>query len=186
VYFLTQLCKIFIIALIFPITDDGSMEESLSDAFMHRTVDLVDYIGIYLAVTRVVGKGEMRIMVTSLGWGTAQLIGTKLLPLWMGARGTEFDWKYIQGAFTSNVDLVNLITAVGLLWLWSRNDSKQRQLITGIVILGVLCYKALILQILGMYLGLNSWLLVFGNAVVSLLFAAQTLSILLTYPQWSL
>ena len=73
---------------------------------MHKTVDLVDYIGIYLAVTKVVGKGEMRIMVTALGWGTAQIIGTKLLPLWMGARGTEFDWKYIQSAFTSNIDLV--------------------------------------------------------------------------------
>ena len=77
-------------------------------SFMLNTAHLVDFVGLYFAVTRVVGKGEMKVVATAVGWGTAQLIGTRVLPLWMGARGTEFDWKYVQSAFGANVELVSL------------------------------------------------------------------------------
>jgi hypothetical protein len=30
----------------------------------------------------------------------------RFLPLWVGARGVEFDWKYIQMSFDSNIALV--------------------------------------------------------------------------------
>jgi len=33
----------------------------------------------------------------------------RLLPLWVGARGVEFDWKYIQMCFESNINLVCII-----------------------------------------------------------------------------
>ena len=75
---------------------------------MLNTAYLVDYVGLYLAITRVVGKGEMKVVATAVGWGTAQLIGTRVLPLWMGARGTEFDWKYVQSAFGANIELVSV------------------------------------------------------------------------------
>jgi len=31
---------------------------------------------------------------------------TRLLPLWVGARGMEFDWKYMQMSFDANISLV--------------------------------------------------------------------------------
>ena len=34
---------------------------------------------------------------------------TRLVPLWVGARGVEFDWKYIQMSFDANVSLVSNI-----------------------------------------------------------------------------
>jgi len=30
----------------------------------------------------------------------------RFLPLWVGARGVEFDWKYVQMSFDSNISLV--------------------------------------------------------------------------------
>ena len=30
----------------------------------------------------------------------------RFLPLWVGARGIEFDWKYIQMSLDSNIALV--------------------------------------------------------------------------------
>lgn len=42
-----------------------------------------------------------------LGWATAELVMTRLVPLWVGARGVEFDWKYIQMSFDANVSLVS-------------------------------------------------------------------------------
>jgi hypothetical protein len=34
------------------------------------------------------------------------LIDFSLLPLWVGARGIEFDWRYIQLSLDSNISLV--------------------------------------------------------------------------------
>ncbi len=45
---------------------------------------------------------------TFIGWATAELVMTKLLPLWVGARGIEFDWKYMQMSFDANVALVSV------------------------------------------------------------------------------
>lgn len=40
------------------------------------------------------------------GWGTAEMVMTKVLPLWVGARGVEFEWTNLQSALDSNVNLV--------------------------------------------------------------------------------
>ena len=67
-----------------------------------------------------------------LGWATAELIMTRLVPLWVGARGVEFDWKYIQMSFDANVSLVsdshfitgtNLCITLGkvLFWLFDKD-----------------------------------------------------------------
>ena len=42
---------------------------------------------------------------------------TRLLPLWVGARGVEFDWKYMQMSFDANISLVSLQPFLSLcLW----------------------------------------------------------------------
>ena len=76
---------------------------------MKSTVDLGDLIGFYFILTSIVGKGEMRFMIAGLGWATAELVMTRFIPLWVGARGTEFDWKYIQMSLESNINLVSMI-----------------------------------------------------------------------------
>ena len=37
-------------------------------------------------------------MVAGLGWAFADFLLTRVLFLWVGARGVEFDWKYLQGS----------------------------------------------------------------------------------------
>ena len=39
----------------------------------------------------------------------AELISMRLLPLWVGARGIEFSWKYIQLSFEANISLVRFL-----------------------------------------------------------------------------
>ena len=46
--------------------------------------------------------------VCSIGWGLSEALATRLLPLWFGARGTEFNWKYIQSSFECNINLVSI------------------------------------------------------------------------------
>ena len=47
----------------------------------------------------------MRVLI---GWGTAEMAGTKIIPLWVGARGVEFQWTNLQSALDANVSLVCL------------------------------------------------------------------------------
>lgn len=70
------------------------------------TVDFADLVGLHFIMTQIAGKGELKILVAGIGWATAELIMTKFFPLWVGARGMEFDWKYMQMSLDSNINLV--------------------------------------------------------------------------------
>ncbi len=75
--------------------------------FVKCTADVIDIVGLYLIIHRgLSGKGEIRFLIGGLGWAAADVLSTRLYPLWIGARGIEFDWKYIQMSVESNVNLV--------------------------------------------------------------------------------
>ena len=74
---------------------------------MKTSIDIGDLVGLYLALTKISGKCEIKYLIAGAGWATAELIMTKFLPLWVGARGVEFDWKYIQMSLDSNISLVS-------------------------------------------------------------------------------
>jgi hypothetical protein len=90
--------------------------------FLKSTVDLADLVGLHFVMNKL-GKGHLKFLISGMGWATSELIMTKLvfrhlfvelfdlffcrfLPLWVGARGIEFDWKYMQMGFDSNISLV--------------------------------------------------------------------------------
>lgn len=64
-------------------------------------------------------------LVAGLGWGFAELVLTRLVFLWVGARGVEFDWKYIQKSFDANISLLNFITLAALVWMWTKRNSQH-------------------------------------------------------------
>ena len=45
--------------------------------------------------------------------------------LWVGARGVEFDWKYIQKSFDANISLLHFISLSGLTWMWSKRNTTH-------------------------------------------------------------
>ena len=66
-------------------------------------MDLADLIGLYVVIQKVAGKGQVKVLVAGLGWAFAELVLTRVIFLWVGARGIEFDWKYIQNSFEANI-----------------------------------------------------------------------------------
>lgn len=78
------------------------------------TVDLADLAGIYFILQRVAGKAQVKVLVAGLGWAFAEFVFTRLLVLWVGARGIEFDWKYIQKSLDANISLVTLLNLRGI------------------------------------------------------------------------
>ena len=111
--------------------------------FLKLTVDTTDLIGLYLIIQRVAGKGQVKVLCAGLGWAFAELILTRLIFLWVGARGIEFDWKYIQNSFDANINLIHYVTLSCLVWLWTRRVI-QKSVVPVLIILAVMCsYKTL-------------------------------------------
>lgn len=64
--------------------------------------------GILLVLNGIPGKGHAKVLTAGIGWAGAEVLLTRFLLLWVGARGAEFDWKYIQKSLESNINLVKI------------------------------------------------------------------------------
>lgn len=77
-----------------------------SQEFLRCSVDFADLVGLYIVLSRIPGKGHSKLITAGLGWATAEVILSRGLMLWVGARGAEFSWLYIQKCLDSNISLV--------------------------------------------------------------------------------
>jgi len=84
-------------------------DEYLFQEFLKATVDLADLGGLYLVLMGIPGKGHAKVLTAGVGWAGADILLSRFLLLWVGARGAEFDWIYVQKSFDSNISLVSLM-----------------------------------------------------------------------------
>uniref|UniRef100_A0A8C6SBK5 BOS complex subunit TMEM147 n=1 Tax=Neogobius melanostomus TaxID=47308 RepID=A0A8C6SBK5_9GOBI len=139
----------------------------LCKEFMKATVDLADLLGLHLVMSRNAGKGEYKIMVAAMGWATAELVMSRCLPLWVGARGIEFDWKYIQMSFDSNISLVHYIAMAAVVWMFTRYDLPKSYRLPVTVLLALCVYKAFLMELFVHVFLLGSWTVLLVKAVVT-------------------
>eukprot|EP00493_Phyllostaurus_siculus_P011263 UN11421 len=104
---------------------------------MKSTVDLADLLGLHILMTKIPGRGELKVLVAGLGWACAEFLTTKLVPLWVGAKGIEFDWKYTQLSLDSNISLVHYLGVATLMWLLARTDLQKTYLPVVFILLGL-------------------------------------------------
>uniref|UniRef100_V9LBG7 BOS complex subunit TMEM147 n=1 Tax=Callorhinchus milii TaxID=7868 RepID=V9LBG7_CALMI len=156
-YLFVQLCKMLFLATFFPTWDTSVGVYDFVGECMKATVDLADLLGLHLVMSRNAGKGEYKIMVAAMGWSTAELVMSRCIPLWVGARGIEFDWKYIQMSFDSNISLVHYISMAGLVWMFSRYDLPKHYRVPIAVLLGLTVYKAFLMESFVQIFSLGSW-----------------------------
>jgi len=162
-YALTQLCKMLILATFFPVpTSEDGLIDGLTRSpplleFFKTSIDLADLFGIYIVLNRIPGRGHSKILTAAIGWGTADLILTKFLAIWVGAKGVEFDWKYIQQSLDANINLIQHVGTTALVWLWTRHDLKQAfiPVVACLLVLG--SYKGLLIDIFMLYSNLDAW-----------------------------
>ncbi|VTJ55826.1 Hypothetical predicted protein [Marmota monax] len=145
--------------------------------FMKASVDVADLIGLNLVMSRNAGKGEYKIMVAALGWATAELIMSRCIPLWVGARGIEFDWKYIQMSIDSNISLVHYIVASAQVWMITRYDLYHTFRPAVLLLMFLSVYKAFVMETFVHLCSLGSWTALLARAVVTGLLALSTLAL---------
>ncbi|XP_055684899.1 BOS complex subunit TMEM147 [Lutzomyia longipalpis] len=159
IYAFTQLCKMLVLATFFPDTETISLSGDFNalGEFLRCTVDIADLMGLTLVLSRIPGKGHSKLITAGLGWATAELILSRALMLWVGARGAEFSWIYIQKCLESNILLVQHLTTATLLWLFSRHDldKKFAPIVTFLIV--ATTYKGLWLDGILHILHLGAW-----------------------------
>lgn len=75
--------------------------------FLRCSVEIADLLGIAFVLSRIPGKGHSKLISAGLGWAAAEVILSRGVLLWIGARGAEFSWIYIQKSLESNILLVS-------------------------------------------------------------------------------
>lgn len=140
-------------------------------------MDVADLVGLYIVLGSIPGKGHSKVLTAGIGWATAEVILSRAVLLWVGARGTEFDWKYIQKCLESNIALVQHISTVTLIWLWTRHDLKNnlKPVVTALLLFS--SYKPLLLELLFKFLIMGPWVALLIKAVATVAVSIFTLII---------
>ncbi|XP_060530545.1 BOS complex subunit TMEM147 isoform X2 [Cylas formicarius] len=152
VYMFTQLTQMLILATFFPDTV-SDMDNDWIGEFLKYSVGLTDLVGLYYVLNGIPTKGHNKILTAAVGWATAEVILSRALLLWVGARGIEFDWIYILKCLESNIALIQHIATAALIWLWSRHDLNKRLKFIG----ATFPYKHLEITVAQNFLHFGSW-----------------------------
>ncbi|KAK5644180.1 hypothetical protein RI129_008025 [Pyrocoelia pectoralis] len=176
VYMFTQLAKMLILATFFP-DNEADLGGDFVGEFLKSTVDLADLVGLYMVLGSIPGKGHSKVLTAGVGWATAEVILSRALLLWVGARGAEFDWKYIHKCLESNIALIQHISTVTLIWLWTRHDLpiNLKPIVTALLLFS--SYKPFLLESFFKLLITGPWLVIFVKAVVTVTVSVFTLII---------
>ncbi|KAF9795824.1 hypothetical protein SFRURICE_013830 [Spodoptera frugiperda] len=166
-YIFTQLCKMLLLATFFPDTDSSHItgEYNVFLEILKATVDFADLLGIYFALNSVPGKGHAKILTSAIGWASAEVVVTRSVLLWVGARGSEFDWRYVRSCAESNVSLLHTAATAALVWLWTRSDLPRKHSPVVITLLALSPYRGLIEEAIGSILSLSAWALLALRAI---------------------
>ncbi len=120
-----------------------------------------------------------QILTAGLGWSFADFLLTRVLFLWVGARGVEFDWRYLQKSFESNLSLVHFLTLSCLVWLAMRKDLGRSSVVAPLIAaVGlVACYKNLLLDALVPVFGFAAVPALAVKAAITLLVGFVTMQV---------
>ncbi|TMW47824.1 hypothetical protein DOY81_007097 [Sarcophaga bullata] len=179
IYVFTQLCKMLVLATFF---DSDSLSSSTGDfnflaEFLRCSVDVADFLGFALILSRIPGKGHSKLITAGLGWAAAEVVLSRGIMLWVGARGTEFSWIYIQKCLESNVLLVQHITTATLIWLFTRHDLNKALKPVVTLLLVITIFKGVWLDGFLSVLSFGPWSTIAVKALVSALIGFVTLHV---------
>lgn len=196
-YMFTQLCKMLVLATFFPDSLSSQDHFNFVAEFLRTSIDVIDLIGIAIVMlsknfscktnnfliknfqmlSKIPGKGHSKLISVGLGWTIAELILSRALSLWVGARGAEFSWIYIQKCLESNIFLVQNLATTTLLWLQSRHDLNKKYVPIVIFLLATTVYKPVWLELIFHALLLGPWVQLAAKALVTFIIGVISLNI---------
>ena len=90
----------------------------------------------WTSLTHVLVVCCLLFVVVCVGWGVTEVVATRVVPLWVDAKGVEFSWNSLQIGLDTNITMVcvSLLTCTLYMALYS-----GRSYVIYIVLLSLLC-----------------------------------------------
>ena len=185
-YIMSQMMKMILIATFIPVSNVDSFH--LAVELRRIVISMVDVGAVYLIFTQKINvsvERKKKEVAIGLGWSIAEAILSVALPLFNGARGNEFSWKYIQLCVGSNISIVGSIgfaTLVSMLSFMTKKSSPSSKSVAfGPTVILLLWHLASIDMIPGFcrnVMLLDAWVVLAlqGGIALFVLFAARFLS----------
>eukprot|EP00727_Mastigamoeba_balamuthi_P004382 m51a1_g13942 putative seven transmembrane domain protein (232) ;mRNA; f:883326-884342 len=128
-YFGAQFVKLMVMGMLVPTTGVDSFDSALE--LLKGVMGAFDVLGMQLALTLFASGryGNWRVVGVALGWAFAESFGTRLAPLWMYARGSEWDWSNLRMCLEANLSLGLALCSCCLVWAnreWTRRAQQRR------------------------------------------------------------
>lgn len=132
-YGLTQILKLFIATLV-PYHSDPSLVTSI--LIFDLPGALIDLVVVFFIVQHS-SRSEFNVLTAGMGWSVAMLLSSKYVPIWVGTRGLEFEWRYLCLSFQANLELVLTFVLFHTLWLLLRKNSSPAYIILGSILIAL-------------------------------------------------
>ena len=125
------------------------------------------------------GGGSLRFWVLRVSgyWRIPPFAFLSCIPLWVGARGIEFDWKYIQMSIDSNISLVHCIVGSAQVWMITRCDLHHTYQPAVVLLMFLSVYKAFVMETFVLLCSLGSWTVLLVTGLLALSTSALYIAI---------
>lgn len=126
-----QFLQMVLVATFIQNTASQPMNFEITQEFMHAVIGMVEILVMGCTYNWAARGGyNEKVLVLGLGWSLTESLLTRAAPLWMGASGNEFDWKYIQIAIEGNLALVTYMAFARLISRYNARDADSTTRIT--------------------------------------------------------
>nr|XP_039254237.1 transmembrane protein 147-like [Styela clava] len=177
IYMVTQLGKMMLLATFFPTMENTGSDFNVMAEFLKTLVDFIDLVGIYFIINRTIGKPELKVLIAGMGWSGAEVVFTNLIPFWVGARGLEFDWKFMRMSLDANITLVHVMAVSALVWAYLRTDLNKNLVPVVTALLAMSVFRNFIVEVISIAAGFSPWVSLLLRAVFTSVIATLSLQL---------
>ncbi|CAB4005659.1 Hypothetical predicted protein, partial [Paramuricea clavata] len=128
-YLVTQLCKMLVLATFFPTSESTADSLDVFAEFLKSTVDVADLFGLYLTMSKIPGKGELKVLVAGLGYARSSVAMTTRHIVEINFASIEMAEEFGKMKCGINTNLIESCHFRALPWFFRSNVLHQKSLL---------------------------------------------------------
>eukprot|EP00741_Cyanophora_paradoxa_P003738 tig00000093_g3633.t1 len=123
-YGATQLVKMILLATFLPTSESETFETGLE--LVKALFGVVDIVGLHFALKKTrAGTTDVKVLAVGLGWAIAESVLQRAAPIWMAARGMEFEWSQVQAGIEANANLLFHIAMSAIVFVYAAGRRQE-------------------------------------------------------------
>eukprot|EP01129_Flabellula_baltica_P007052 TRINITY_DN2703_c0_g1_i1.p1 TRINITY_DN2703_c0_g1~~TRINITY_DN2703_c0_g1_i1.p1 ORF type:complete len:220 (-),score=28.37 TRINITY_DN2703_c0_g1_i1:13-672(-) len=134
-YLATQFIKLLLEGTLPPAIEDSF---DVKREFFGILLTSLDFMAIYYMFTF---RFANEMLLAGLGWAVSESLVKRMIPLWIEARGLEFDPKFMIVAIDANIYLLFYISLATVIFILYKNTDNNLPLMTKVILMTMLALQ---------------------------------------------